>query len=599
MADNTGFIDPLANIINKARDTFGAPEEEPTQSQQEPMMTPQVHVPEPTVSRISPPIEDDDDDEYGLNDFKKEIEEEGRNLEAQKRAEQQAILEDRHANDKPKTVMPPRSLDPAFQEDAIMHQANHLAVVTGMIEQVKAKYHLHGGIIPERLQQVEGDLMGIYYNTGDKITSEFEQIILRNWQHIDPESGSVYTDQNAAADAANVTRPTPQYEKPATININVAPGQPVTVNIPEEVAHELTRTNVVNVHVREVTEEDMRAVTVIENPPTDANIIQPYESSLCDVPVTLPLSGYRCVVRPVNWFETIDLAAPSSNSKVDFQMQRWSIIYHHIKNVSIGPFADFDDFLKKTKFADMSFLEWAVLTATADEEEPLDIVCGNPKCQRRHTFKYSPRNIIHLNEERLPKNYRQIYDAAPGEQALKLFTEINTKRTRYKLPNSGVIVEINEPSAYEYITKKLPLMIQKYTEKRPDDPDMNNFNEETLQGDPTLLNFSNKMACLMRISAINVPDKTNPNREYRFTNWDDIERQIDNINILQDSMLIMKLALDSREMAEPAEFYISGVKCPYCGYEANHIPIDNITNTLLFRVSRRLGDMEVNLIKLD
>jgi hypothetical protein len=247
----------------------------------------------------------------------------------------------------------------------------------------------------------------------------------------------------------------------------------------------------------------------------------------------------------------------------------------------------------------MSILEWAVLTATADEEEPLDIVCGNPKCQRRHTFKYSPRSIIHLNEERLPKNYRQIYDAAPGEQALKLFTEINTKRTRYKLPNSGVIVEINEPSAYEYITKKLPLMIEKYTEKRPDDPDMNNFNEETLQGDPTLLNFSNKMACLMRISAINVPDKTNPNREYRFTNWDDIERQIDNINILQDSMLIMKLALDSREMAEPAEFYISGVKCPYCGYEANHIPIDNITNTLLFRVSRRLGDMEVNLIKLD
>ena len=596
MADNNGFIDPLDNIIKKTNEVYGIkPSDEPITIASAAVLS----QPEPTVSKIAPPLEEDDD-EYGTNDFQKEIEEEERQAELQKEAERQAILEERHANDKQLTKMPPRSLDPEFQESAITHQADHLAVVTGMIEQVKAKYHLHGGIPQDKLPIVQGDLMGIYYKTGDKITPAFEQTILKNWEHVDPSTGEKYVTENGETTPHATNTATPEKsDEPATINISVQPGQPVTVNIPEDVAHELTKTNVVNVHVREVSEEEMRAVTVIENPPSDANIIRPYESNLCDVPVTLPLSGYRCVIRPVNWFETIDLAAPSSNSKVDFQIQRWSIIYNHMKNISIGPFADFEDFLKKTKFADMSILEWAILTATADEEEPLDITCGNDKCRKRHTFKYRPRQIIHLNEERLPKNYREIYDAAPGEQAQKLFNQINTKRTRYKLPNSGIIIEINEPSAYEYITNKLPLMIEKYTEKRPDDPDMENFNEETLQGDPTLLNFSNKMACLMRISALSVPDPKNPNREYRFTNWDDIERQIDNINYLQDSMLIMKLVIDARESSEPADFYIADVKCPYCGRIDERIPITNITQNLLFRISRRLGDMEVNLIKLD
>ena len=600
MADNNGFIDPLENIIKKTQDAFGVPvEEQPTTMIGASVVSP----PEPNVTTITSPMEEDDEDEYGVNDFQKEIEEEERQAELQRQEEREALLKERHENDKPLEAMPPRSLDPQFQHDAIAHQAEHLAVVTGMIEQVKAKYHLHGGIPQEKLPLVQGDLLNIYYRTGDTVTSEFEKKILDNWQHTDPNTGKAYQNTeatNTGDGETNVSQPVQKkQEENATININVAPDQPVNVHIPETVATEISRSKVVNVHVREVTDEDMQAVTVIENPPEDANIIRPYESSVCDVPVTLPMSGYRCVMRPVNWFETIDLAAPTSNSKVDFQIQRWSIIYNHMKNISIGPFKNFDDFLKKTKYADMSILEWAILKATADDEEPLDMRCGNPKCERRYTFTYRPDEIIHLNEERLPKNYRKIYEAAPGQQAEKLFTEINTKRIRYKLPNTGIIVEINEPSAYDYITYKLPLMIEKYTQKRPDDPDMQYFSEESLEGDPTLLNFGNKMACMMRISALNVPDPTNPNREYRFTRWEDIERQIDNIHIMEDSMIIMKLALDARQMAESADFYIEQVQCPFCGNIARHIPIQNISQSLLFRLSRRLGDMELNLINLD
>ena len=591
MADNNGFVDPLDNIIRKTKEAYGIPDDVST----------------PTVNKINPPmasdidIDDEDDDIYGTHDFEKEIEEEGRQLEAEEEARKRAILDERRASEKPVGKMPPRSLDPEFQKDAIDFQANHVAIVTGMIEKVKAKYHLTGGIPQEKQRFLQGDLLEYYYQNGDELTPEFEKMILDNWEHVDPDTGEAYPQpENNNGETINTESVEQKQEEPPTININVEAGtKDVVVNVPDDVAVQMKRNNVINVHVREVTDEDMKAVTVIENPGIPG-IIRPYESDVNDVPITLPLSGYKCVIRPVNWFESIDLAAPSSNSKVDFQIQRWSIIYNHIKNVSIGEFENFEDFLKKTKYADLPLLEWAILTATADEEEPLEITCGNRKCGKMHVYHYMPRSLVHLNEERLPDKYWDVHNAAPGSDgAMKLFAEINTKRTRYQLPETKIIVEMNEPSAYDYIMTLLPTIIQKYAEKRPNDPNMDEFDEENLFQDPTLYNFSYKIACMMRISAICIRDKNDPNKEYRFTNWEDIEAQIDAIKIMKDSMLLVRLAMDSHNLASPVDLYLENVTCPNCGRVEKRIPITNVTQTLLFRASRRLEDMEVNLIKLD
>ena len=622
MADNTGFVDPLENIINKTKEVYGIPNDEPTpttatveppvDNTAEPMSTFERPIQpsyNPTPNYIQPPVEEveddeieeeqvndyNDDDEYGTNDLQRQIEEEDRQREAEREARIQARREEEAKFNRPKQAMPPRSLDQDFQREAVGHQGNNLAIVTGMIEKVKAKYHLVGFIPKEKQRYLEGDLLEYFMYNGDTITPEFEQMILKNWQHVDPETGEVYA--NSQPNQNDNEKPNNQQAEAANITINVEPNTDVTVNIDGEKLEELTKTNVINVRVREVTDEDMRSTTIIENP-QDLGIIKPYESNLNDVPITLPMSGYRCVIKPINWFETIDLLAPTSNSKIDFQIQRWSIIYNHIKNVSIGDFKDFDDFLKKTKYADLPILEWAILVATGDEEEPLDFTCGNPKCKKHYQYRYIPRTIIHLNEERIPKKYRKVANAT-GPSAIQLFNEINSKRKRYQLPKTGMIVEMNEPSAYEYINKILPLVIEKYTEKRPDDPDMENFNEETLQGDPTLVNFSYRIAMMMRISAISIPDTQQPNREYRFTNWDDIEKCIDSIRDMTESMLVVKLCMESRDMADVAEFYLENVQCPHCGRTDKKIPITNITQTLLFRISRRLENMEVNLIPLD
>jgi hypothetical protein len=590
MAENTGFVDPLDNIIRKTKEAYGIPDDVST----------------PTVNKTPPAVDidiedEEDDDIYGVHDFEKELEEEERQMKEEEEARKQAILAERRANEKPVEKMPPRSLDPDFQKEAVDFQADHVAVVTGMIEKVKAKYHLVGGIPQEKQRFIQGDLMEYYYQNGDEITPAFEKLILDNWEHVDPKTGEAYpqvennTNENTTSNTSEEKK-----EEPPTININVEAGtRDVVVNVPNDVAVQMKRNNVINVHVREVTDEDMKSVTVIENPGIPG-IIRPYESDVNDVPITLPLSGYKCVVRPVSWFESIDLAAPSSNSKVDFQIQRWSIIYNHIKNVSIGEFENFEDFLKKTKYADLPLLEWAILTGTADETEPLEITCGNRRCGKQHVYTYVPRSLVHLNEDRLPEKYWDVHNAAPGsEGAMKLFAEINTKRTRYMLPETKIIIEMNEPSAYDYIMKLLPTIIQKYAEKRPDDPNMDNFDEERLFQDPTLYNFSYKITCMMRISAICIRDEKDPNKEYRFTTWEDIEAQIDNIKIMKDSMLLVRLAMNSHNLASPVDLYLENVTCPYCGRVEKRIPLSNLTQTLLFRASRRLDDMEVNLIKLD
>ena len=137
--------------------------------------------------------------------------------------------------------------------------------------------------------------------------------------------------------------------------------------------------------------------------------------------------------------------------------------------------------------------------------------------------------------------------------------------------------------------------MEKYREKKPDDPDMENFDVDHLSDDPTLISFSYKVACMMRISAIS----TNYNGTlYRWSDWDDIEREIDNIKDMEDTMLIVKLIMDARDSV-PAEFYLSNVKCPYCGRVDRRIPVDNLTQNLLFRISRRLENMEIVLNKLD
>lgn len=562
-----------------------------------------------------------DEDLYGENDLANEIaaqeaeEQEMRRIAA---AEKVAKIEEVKAS---KPMMPPDEKDMSYHDEAIGFQREKLSIVTSMIQHVVAKYRIISGGIPEQpipdlqvigRRAVMGELIEIYHNSGEKITDAFEKMILKNWVmpdntlaiHNINENGIVIdkTMMNSPS-ANNTTAPeektldqnkVDEIPETPTINITVEKNTPVTVNVDESIVAQTAKTNEVNIHVREVSEKELLATTIVENS-NQEGIINVYDSGINDVPITLPLSAYRCVMRSINWFDFIKLTAPTSQNGADNELKKWSVIFEHLKNPSIGKFKDFDDFMKKTKYQDREILMWGLLVATADDEETLSIKCGNPKCGNSIKIKYNPRTIVHLDQEHIPDWYTDTHEAGVGADAYKIWESVNGKRKRYKLPNTGIIAEVNEPSAYEFVTVKLPLMQELYQRYRPEQ----NMSEMD-PSDISMAEFDYLSTNALFISALTVVREENgKTKEYRFTNWEDIEKIITKALDAEDSGILLKIIEKSRQNVSPVSFRVDNIDCPVCGRHEDYIPINDIGNTLLFQVSRRLSNTQINLIEMD
>lgn len=582
------FVDPLENLINKHKSVESPVEETVENSTDDSTSTKSLPLTDPYGY-------DSDDINYGDDDLEEEIKRE----EIAAEEEKQRIREANMPKEKETTTMPPHVYDMKYHEEAIGFQADKVAIVTTMVNKVIAKHHITSGSIPEYTPEqgnlrmkVMGELIDLYHKDGEVITPEFEALILNNWVDDNGTTASDIIKNRTTEDVPDKNPTDVVEEKPETptININVEKGTPVTINVDESIVAETATTNEVNIYVKEVSEEELLKTTIIENSQQEG-IINIYDSGINDVPITLPLSGYRCVMRPINWFDFIKLTAPTSQNSSDNELKKWSVIYEHMKNISIGDFENFDDFLKKTKYQDKELLMWAILVATADEEETLSLKCANPKCRREMKIKYFPREIIHLDEEKIPKHYTETHKASIGEEAINVFNKVNGSRTRYLLPNTKIIVEINEPSAYEFITQKLPLVQKLYERYRPGQ-DMSKFDPN----DPEMMEFDYLSANILFISAMTI---VRDGKEYRYTNWEDIERIITKSLDADDSGILLKIIEKARTNVSPVSFYISNISCPSCHHSEDKIAINDIGNTLLFQVSRRLASTTISLIEMD
>lgn len=607
----SNFKDPLDAIIAKHEAAAKGEAVEKTDE----TVVPQVPVPPVPDKIILPtgepiptpetkaPIEID----YGDDDQDAEIAAE----EAERDAMRQAAVEEAAAKraEEKKTIMPPDSHDPNVMADFANYQTEKVAVVTTMVNKVIAKYHITEGAIPELpdlmnnvkgRREVMGDLIEYFdTHTDNEITPEFEAIILNNWIMPSGEKASVWIknphptyntpEEEAEAKAKPSVQVNEKLEVVPQITINVPEGSDVTVNVDADVVRNMSESRKVDIVVNKISEKEMKMDVILNT--QQKGIIQTYDSGVNDTPVTLPISAYRCVMRPINWFDFIRLVSPSSQNRSDDELKKWSVIYKHLKNPSIGTFKDFDDFLKKTKYQDRELLMWAVLVATADEEEPLSIKCPNPKCRYERTLKYRPRTIVHLDPDHIPAYYNDCHNAMAVEDAQKIFNEVSNKRTRYTLPNTGIIVEISEPSAYDFITKKLNL-VQQLFERYVPDGDMSELDPE----DPKMVEFDYLSANALYITSMSI---IRDGKEYMFDQWEDIEEIIRDGLDTEDSAILLKLIGKSRANTSPVSFYLEDIVCPKCGLKRDKLPINDIGQTLLFQVSRRLDNMEVNLKETD
>lgn len=598
----SNFNDPLDALIKKHE---AAANNEAVEKKDE-TIVPQAPVP-PVPEKIIIPTQTPMDIDYGDDDQEAEIAaEEAVQEQMRKEAMEEAAAK---RAEQVKTVMPPDSHDPNVVSDMANYQTEKVAVVTTMVNKVIAKYHITEGAIPDLpdpmnnikgRREVMGDLIEYFdTHTDNEITPEFEALILNNWIMPGGQRASEWIKEPHPAYVSPEEEKLEKLQEPVQVNeklevvpqitINVPEGSDVTVNVDSDVVREMTTSQKIDIIVKKVSEKDMKKEVILNT--QQKGIIQTYDPGINDTPVTLPISAYRCVMRPINWFDFIRLVSPSSQNRSDDELKKWSVIYKHLKNPSIGEFKDFDDFLKKTKYQDRELLMWAVLVATADEEEPLSITCPNPKCRHQRTLKYRPRTIVHLDPDHVPKFYDAVHNANVQEDAQKIFDEVSNKRTRYTLPSTGIIVEISEPSAYDFITKKLNLVQELYKRYVPEG-DMADLDPE----DPRMAEFDYLSANALYITSMSI---VRDGKEYMFDQWEDIEEIIRNALDTEDSAILLKLISQSRANTSPVSFYLEDIVCPQCGLKREKLPINDIGQTLLFQVSRRLNNMEINLKETD
>jgi len=587
--DNTQFIDPLEELMSRVSKT--EPSSEP--------ISDAVEATSEMANQTS-----DADDEYGVNDLASEIarEEEADAEERALRAAQSRI--EREQEEAKKVAMPPISIDKEYQNQAITFQATTLDIVGQMIDEVVKKNNLPVGGIPvstdddpELQRHIMGELVSIYHVSGTTITPEFEQLIIRNWvpAEVQPEEPKQETQDAVETTETVASDNQMPSQEPPTINISVEKGSPVTVNVDQDVVQAMTTTNQINIIVKEVTQQELMSSKVIHNS-QQAGIIEPYVAELGDVPLTLPLSAYRCTLKPVNYYEFIQLGStPMSGNSVDQDKKQWSIIYDHIKNVSIGEFKDFEDFLKKTKYGDRELLMWGILIGAADDEETVPIRCSNPKCKKVHSLKYRPRTIIHVDDELMKEyQYETTHTVGYGQPAIDHYNKINSTLKRYKLPNTGFIVEIDDrPSAYDFLNRRYPLMnaLEKrfYPDGRTDDTEENPEHGYLLTH-------------ALFITAISIIKKNNKGEEveYRFDDWDDIEKIITTSLDMKDQAILLNLIQTiAKKTASPMQFYIENFTCDNCGHHDDRIIIPDIGEDLIFQLARRLSSTEINLIGME
>ena len=606
--------DVLLNLLNKHKEANGIPTE-PTKPVEEPV--------EKIVEVDEVPVDaniDVEEDIYGVNDLMKQIEAE----EAADKAAREAMFAARQQDTRPKELTMPDEKDETYLTEAVGYQGDKLSNITLMVNKVVAKYRLISGgiqdavppesrVLPKRA--VMGELAEIYDSQNSAnpiITPEFESIILSNWVMPDGSTAIENINENGVVvdhtimptetqeENLPATNDGPVEDTPAVININVEPNTPVEVNVDNELIASLTKTKKIDIYVNEISSSDMEASTIIENTDQEG-IITTYDPGINDVPITLPLSGYRCVMRGINYLDFIKLSAPSSGNTTDAEIKTWTIIYNHLKNPSIGDFKDFEDFLKKTKYQDRELLMWGVLAATLDEQDTISITCGNPNCGEKHTIVYYPRQLIHVDESRIPAWYVPAYQAAAGPEAVSVWEQASQKRVSYKFNDSKISVEINEPSAYEFITQKLPLLDELYQRYKPNSSfseDMRNTNENepSILERADMLEFNYLSSIAMYLSAVIIERN---GKKYRFTRWKDIEKIVSGSLSSTDSSILVSLIEQVRSNTTPVSFRINDVTCPHCKHHDDFIPINNLQEQLLVRVYVKLGNTQINLINMD
>lgn len=376
--------------------------------------------------------------------------------------------------------------------------------------------------------------------------------------------------QNDSVDAEKAAR---KEKKDQLVKILIdKTGLGANIKFDEEETKAIQTSNMI--HLVEVENRDLEVVE-IERPDDGTPFMQvmdAYKLSVSKAPMTFPASGFKADMTGLSWGEFSDITLDVSDDAEDYinfdkTYKKLSVIYNNMKNISIGAFKSFEDFLKHFAYVDVQLATYGLLISTQPEEDTITLVCNKPSCKQRFNFKYSPRSIINFNSAstELLEQIERINTVAPEERLRLAKSSKVNKFTRFKLPTSGYLVDLGLASCYDYLYGILGL-IKKYT-------------DEEIPQDDTRWELT---GMLQGVRGIYIPQK---NGTYLAATKSENIVDVLNTAIPPEDIIVLNSAYEHYINQYYIEFSLKGVECPHCHTKTERIVIT--PDELVFLIHQR------------
>lgn len=322
-------------------------------------------------------------------------------------------------------------------------------------------------------------------------------------------------------------------------------------------------------------------ISSIKAAPSDKafqDVVNTSDLSSTRTTICFPASGFKADMTGMGYGEYADVAIDVDNGfSFDKYRKRLTVIYNKMRNISCGPFKDFETFLKGFAYTDISMAIYGLYLSTEPEEQSLQLRCGNPGCENSFDWYFRAHSLLRLNKcaDKFLEKMHEI-TTAPASNYDDIRRNSEVLNPRYiKLPMSNFIVEVGIASAYDFLYNFVPLLDQDTFEESF--PDMEY--EDSLD----------KLSLLTVVRSIRIPD--GDDKYIECYGYKDILGAIERIHPKEIKILLAYMA--KLQSQYQITFSFGDVTCPHCGNVSHDM---NVTiDELVFRTYQQLTNIEIDL----
>ena len=403
-----------------------------------------------------------------------------------------------------------------------------------------------------------------------------------------------------------------------TVNVVIDKSQSNDVTWTEEDIKKLQKARTVKLNI---VEQDNLNFSEIEDIDSNAvnKVMSQYIRNTNDITAPLPASRYRATFRGLSYPEVLDLNNSNEINSLDSERLKWSLVFDHMYNMSIGEWQEydyyiddkgnevkiehdnlpvgvdrsdvlhhtkFDDFLMKTSFTDIEYLIWKILCATSMDKELLSVKCNQildngQRCGNSYDWIYSPNELLVIDDvdKQVLSEMKITTDASTEKEIMDNFMSSPVMSdSLVELPHSKFKLIFGHISGYDYLSHI-------YSE-------MKEFDESIINpDDPSTISKSLTFVMLSVVKGILLPKEGGG--YYRVKGSDNITKILHQLDEVDWQVAYKLLSM----MTDPYKFkyQLRGMICPKCHHKSN-VTIENMTD-LLFLAVQSLASVEIEITR--